>query len=75
MSTALSTATNTAWVYGDFSNYVIADRVGIAVEFVPLLMSPGNSLPNGRRGWYCHFRTGADSVNNTAFIVSSNPGA
>lgn len=75
MSTALSTVTNTAFVYGDFSNYLIADRVGISVEFIPHLFSTGNGLPNGRRGWYCHFRTGADAVNNSAFIVSTNPGA
>lgn len=75
MSTALSTVTNTAFVYGDFSNFVIADRIGLAVEFVPQLFSTGNGLPNGRRGWYAHWRVGSDSVNNTAFIVSTNPGA
>jgi HK97 family phage major capsid protein len=75
MSTALSTVTNTALVYGDFSNYLIADRVGTAVEFIPHLFSSGNGLPNGRRGWYAYWRVGADSVNNTAFVVSSNPGA
>ena len=74
MSTALSTATNTAFVYGDFSQYVIADRIGTSVEFIPHLFS-GNGLPNGRRGWYAYWRVGADSVNNTAFVVSSNPGA
>jgi len=75
MSTALSTATNTAAVYGDFSNFVIADRVGLAVEFIPHLLSAGNVLPNGRRGWYAYWRTGSDSVLNTSFVVSTNPGA
>ena len=76
MSTALSSVTNPAFVYGDFSNgFVIADRVGMAVEFVPLLMSTGNGLPNGKRGWYVHYRNGSDVVNNTAFVLSVNPGA
>ena len=29
MSTALSTVANTAFVYGDFSHYVIVDKVGV----------------------------------------------
>ena len=75
MSTALSSVTNVAWVYGDFSNFLIADRVGMAVEFIPHLFSAGNTLPNGRRGWYVHYRNGSDVVNNTAFVLSVNPGA
>lgn len=73
MSTALSNTTNPALVYGDFDNYVIVDRVGLAVEFVPHLFSTGNGLPNGRRGWYAYWRVGADVVNNTAFVLSVNP--
>lgn len=75
MSTALNTVTNPAFVYGDFDGYVIADRIGMGVEFIPHLFSTGNGLPNGRRGWYVHYRQGADVVNNTAFVLSVNPGA
>jgi HK97 family phage major capsid protein len=75
MSTALNTVTSVGFVYGDFSQYLIADRIGMAVEFVPLLHSAGNALPNGRRGWYCYWRTGADAVTNTAFVVGHVPGA
>jgi HK97 family phage major capsid protein len=75
MSTALSTVTNPAFVYGDFSGYVIADRIGMGVEFIPNLFSTGNGLPNGKRGWYVHYRQGADVVNNTSFVLSVNPGA
>ncbi|MGV2914490.1 phage major capsid protein [Streptomyces alfalfae] len=53
-------------VYGDFSNYVIADRVGMTVEFIPHLVGP-NRRPNGQRGWYAYYRVGADSVNDAAF--------
>lgn len=75
MSTALSTATNTAFVYGDFSNYNIVDRIGMSIEYVPHLFSSGNNLPNGRRGFYAYYRVGADVTTVTAFVVSTNPGA
>lgn len=75
MSTALSSITNVAFVYGDFNSFVIADRVGMEVEFIPHLFSAGNGLPNGRRAWYVHYRNGSDVVNNTAFVLSVNPGA
>lgn len=54
-------------VYGDFMNYVIADRVGMTVEFLPHLFATGNNRPSGQRGWYAHYRVGADSVNDGAF--------
>ncbi|MEV5163844.1 phage major capsid protein [Streptomyces werraensis] len=53
-------------VYGDFSNYVIADRVGMTVEFIPHLVG-ANRRPTGQRGWYAYYRVGADSVNDAAF--------
>lgn len=55
-------------VYGDFSNYVIADRVGMQVEFIPHLVGAGQR-PTGQRGWYAYYRVGADSVLDTAFRV------
>ena len=57
---------NYALIYGDFSNYVIADRIGTTVEFIPHLFG-ANRRPTGQRGWYAHFRVGADIVNDAAF--------
>lgn len=54
-------------VFGDFSNYVIADRIGMTVEFIPHLFHTGNNRPSGQRGWYAYARVGADSVNDGAF--------
>jgi HK97 family phage major capsid protein len=54
-------------VYGDFQNYVITDRVGMAVEFIPHLFHTSNNRPSGQRGWFAYYRTGADSVNDNAF--------
>jgi HK97 family phage major capsid protein len=53
-------------VYGDFDNYVITDRIGMTVEFIPHLMG-ANRRPTGQRGWYAWYRVGADTVNDNAF--------
>ncbi len=53
-------------LFGDFSNYVIADRIGTTIEYVPNLFG-ANGRPTGQRGWLAHFRTGADVVNPGAF--------
>lgn len=60
-------ADNYMAVYGDFQNYVIADRIGMTVEFIPHLFHTGNNRPSGSRGWYAYYRVGADSVNDGAF--------
>ena len=62
-----ATENNYALIYGDFTNYVIADRIGMTVEFIPHLFHTSNNLPKGQRGWFAHYRTGADSVNDGAF--------
>ena len=57
-------------VFGDFSNYVIVDKPGsTAIEFIPMLFNTANNLPDGRKGWFMHFRSGADSVVDTAFSL------
>jgi len=61
-----ATGDNHLVVYGDFSNYVIADRVGMTVEFIPHLVG-ANRRPTGQRGWWAYYRVGADSVNDAAF--------
>jgi HK97 family phage major capsid protein len=58
---------NRTIVFGNFNNYVIADRVGMTVEFIPHLFHTSNNRPSGQRGWFASYRTGADSVNDGAF--------
>lgn len=53
-------------IYGDFQHYVIVDRIGMTVEFIPHLVG-SNRRPTGQRGWYAYYRVGADSVNDDAF--------
>jgi HK97 family phage major capsid protein len=59
-------AENYVAVFGDWDNFVIADRIGMQVEFIPHLFG-ANQRPTGQRGWYAYVRHGADSVNDAAF--------
>lgn len=61
-----ATADNFVLAYGDFRNYVIADRIGTTIELVPHLVGP-NGRPTGERGYFMYFRTGADVVVHNAF--------
>jgi len=55
-------------IFGDFSNYLIVDMPGgFSVEFIPHLFNTTSNLPDGRRGWYAYWRSGADAVNLAAF--------
>jgi HK97 family phage major capsid protein len=56
-----------ALLYGDFTNYVVTQRVGSSIELVPHLFGPANQRPTGQRGLYSYARYGADSVNDAAF--------
>jgi HK97 family phage major capsid protein len=65
-----TTTIDNVLVFGDMSNYVIVDKPGsTSIEFIPHLFNTSNNLPDGRRGWYMHFRNGADSVNDLAFRI------
>jgi HK97 family phage major capsid protein len=65
--TVAGAVSNYVLIFGDFSNYVITDRIGMSVEFIPHLFHTGNNRPSGSRGWYAYYRTGADSVNDDGF--------
>jgi HK97 family phage major capsid protein len=62
-----ATQENYMAVFGDFDNFVIADRIGMTVEFIPHLFSTTNNRPTGQRGWYAYYRTGSGVVNTGAF--------
>lgn len=67
--TLTALADNLVLIFGDFSNYVIADRVGMTVETIPHLFATANNRPSGQRGFYAFYRLGADSVNDGAFSM------
>lgn len=68
-TTQTTTANDNEIVLGDFgSSFLIVDKPGsFSVEFIPHLFNTANNLPDGRRGWYAHWRNGSDSINDVAF--------
>jgi HK97 family phage major capsid protein len=65
MASAATTG-NKFLVYGDFSRYVIVDRIGLQVDFIPHLFG-ANQRPTGQRGLYAFWRNGAKVVDANAF--------
>jgi predicted phage gp36 major capsid-like protein len=63
-----ATVDNLMAMFGDFSNYVIADRIGMT-STSSRTCSASNRRPTGQSGWFAHYRVGADSVNDAAFRV------
>ncbi|MFI7705222.1 phage major capsid protein [Nonomuraea sp. NPDC049480] len=68
---AAATANNYVVVYGDFANFVIVDRIGTTVEFLPDYGA--NGRPTGQRHMFMTFRTGSDVVVNQAFRLLDIP--
>jgi HK97 family phage major capsid protein len=60
-------ANNYLLAYGDFSQFVIADRIGSTIEFVQNVMDQATGRPSGRRGLILWFRTGSDVTVPNAF--------
>lgn len=56
-------------ILGDFSQYLIYDRLGTTVEFDPIVVNT-NGLPTGQRALIAHKRVGADvaDVNGFRFL-------
>jgi HK97 family phage major capsid protein len=52
--------------YGDWSSFVVADRIGTQVELIPNIVG-ANQRQTGQRGLLLWYRTGSDSVNDNAF--------
>lgn len=69
MDGTLGTGNDDILIVGDFSKYVIVDRIGFAVELVPHLFATGNNRPDGSRGWYGYWRNGAEPVDINAFRI------
>ncbi|RFZ47549.1 Phage capsid family protein [Mycobacterium marinum] len=67
---AAVTATTYPLVLGDWSRFIITDRVGSTVELVPHVFG-ANRRPTGQRGFFAWFRTGSDVLTNEAFRVLS----
>jgi HK97 family phage major capsid protein len=62
-------------VVGNWQGYLVAQRAGMNIEFVPMLFDVTNNRPTGQRGWFAWARVGADVVDPTAFQLLTNRSA
>lgn len=60
-----TTSGSTILTIGDFNYFAIADRAGMNVEFVPLLMGGSNRYPTGQRGLYAWWRNSTQVLSPT----------
>ncbi|WP_067967516.1 phage major capsid protein [Nocardiopsis trehalosi] len=65
MADAVAAGANLLLV-GDFQKYLIVDRIGMTVQFEPLVKGP-NQRPTGEVGWFAHWRVGGDVLDANAF--------
>jgi HK97 family phage major capsid protein len=56
-------------IFGDFSQYLIVDRVGVSMIYDPLVQGAGGILPSGQAGWFMFWRVGANLSTVNAFRV------
>jgi HK97 family phage major capsid protein len=69
---ASGTGTQNWLVAGNWQGYLVAQRAGMNIEFVPMLFDVTNNRPTGQRGWFAWSRIGADVVDPTAFQLLTN---
>ncbi|MBN1461001.1 MAG: phage major capsid protein [Armatimonadetes bacterium] len=61
-------ADNLILCYGEWQNFIIADRIGSMIEVIPQVFGT-DGRPTGQRGAFLWFRTGSDVVVNEAFRI------
>lgn len=66
MLSILTTGSRIALI-GDFSYYLIVDRVGMSLEVIPHLFGAANRFPTGQRGLYAFWRNGGKIIDQVAF--------
>ncbi len=71
-SAAVGTAAANELIVGDFHGFLVAQRAGMSIEFVPMLFDVTNNRPTGQRGWYAYARVGSDVIDPTAFQMLQN---
>jgi len=64
---AAATSGTVFMILGDWSQYLIVDRIGTTVEFVQNVFNGTTSLPTGQRALVAHKRVGADCTDLNAF--------
>jgi HK97 family phage major capsid protein len=67
MDSAVTTGSNLL-VCGDFSEYLVYDRLGTVIAYEPIVKG-ANQRPAEQAGWLMSPRVGADALNANAFAV------
>lgn len=68
MATALTTGSKIL-AFGDFRHYLIVDRIGLDIEYIPHLFDTSTGFPTGTRGMYAYWRNTAEVLSANAFRV------
>jgi HK97 family phage major capsid protein len=58
-------------IVGDFSYFLIVDRIGMTVELVPHIFGAANRFPIGQRGLYAYWRNSSKVLSASAFVVGT----
>lgn len=56
-------------IYGDFSQFIICDRVGVSMIYEPLVKDTATGRPTGQAGWFMFWRFGSQISTTNAFRV------
>lgn len=56
-------------LFGDWSQYLIVDRIGMSVLYEPMVKDTATGRPTGQGGWFGFWRVGGDVTTSTAFRV------
>ena len=56
-------------VVGDFSYFLIVDRIGMTVELVPHIFGAVSRYPIGQRGLYAYWRNSSKVLSASAFVA------
>jgi HK97 family phage major capsid protein len=59
-------------VVGDFSRYLVVNRLGASLELIPNLPDQASGRPSGQRAYFYQARWGAGPVDDQAFRLLSN---
>ena len=67
--TATVTTGSNILLAGDFSEYLIYDRVGVEMRYNAIVTGTSAGRPTGQAAWFAFWRTGANVLNANAFRV------
>jgi len=62
MDSYAANTTSTPLVLADLQSYYIIDRVGMTVQYNPMVMDTTTGTPTGQAGWAAYWRVGGDQI-------------